>query len=181
MTALTEAHSTRHAADASGATYRQLDYWSRVGVIGEPGSGSGSRRRWTDRDIECLRVLTWVSSVFAAEFRAAHSASTLAAAARSLEAAPSRTSGYLALRQREALWVADSADLVAVLASLPCMVVIDLAAVAASPAVAPLRGDTAPANATAAGEPGAASGLSTFEKPDTPGRAATRHAGGVTY
>lgn len=44
-----KAHDLAHAA---GITYRQLDYWSRVGYLTErsPGAGSGSLRDYTDTE-----------------------------------------------------------------------------------------------------------------------------------
>lgn len=42
-------------------TYRQLDYWCRLGYLGEHhrnlGSGSGSRRHFTASDLEVLHAL----------------------------------------------------------------------------------------------------------------------------
>lgn len=31
----------------TGATYRQLDYWCRQGLIDLPGQGAGTHRRWS--------------------------------------------------------------------------------------------------------------------------------------
>lgn len=44
---------------ALGITYRQLDYWARMGYIHVDGSnaGSGSRRRFTPDDIDRLAVI----------------------------------------------------------------------------------------------------------------------------
>ena len=45
--------STFRVARMVGATYRQLDYWCRTGLLTPDGdaAGSGSRRRWSDRDV----------------------------------------------------------------------------------------------------------------------------------
>lgn len=43
----------------AGCTYRQLDYWTRVGYV-EPtigAHGSGSRRRFTGRDVAVVRAV----------------------------------------------------------------------------------------------------------------------------
>lgn len=44
---------------ATGATYRQLDYWSRCGFIqqGRPAPGSGQQRRWTYRDLLVVTLM----------------------------------------------------------------------------------------------------------------------------
>ena len=49
--------STRLAAIEAGLSYRQIDYWCRVGIVEptvEP-HGSGTRRLWAYRDIPALR------------------------------------------------------------------------------------------------------------------------------
>ena len=58
-------HSTSEAAALSGATFRQLDYWARTGVIAaaSPAQGSGSRRRWSDEEVRALSVLARVAAV----------------------------------------------------------------------------------------------------------------------
>lgn len=38
----------------AGCTYRQLDYWCRRGVLNNNAAGSGSRRTFTDEEIEAL-------------------------------------------------------------------------------------------------------------------------------
>lgn len=50
---------TRAAAERSGATYRQIDYWTRAGVIRPtvPADGSGSLRGWSDEDVVVLTAL----------------------------------------------------------------------------------------------------------------------------
>lgn len=48
------------ACSAAGITYRQLDYWSRTGLV-EPslrsGSGSGSQRLYSLRDVVVLKIV----------------------------------------------------------------------------------------------------------------------------
>lgn len=55
--------STRDAARISGATFRQLDYWERTGVLtaSVPAKGSGSRRYYTDREVHVATVLAALS------------------------------------------------------------------------------------------------------------------------
>lgn len=52
--------TSRDVADLVGVTYRQLDYWCRVGLLGDelahPG-GPGSRRAWSPEVIGRLRLL----------------------------------------------------------------------------------------------------------------------------
>lgn len=48
------------AADIAGITYRQLDYWTRTGLVSPSlaaASGSGSRRRYSYTDLLELRVI----------------------------------------------------------------------------------------------------------------------------
>ena len=43
-----------------GASFRQIDYWARIGLVVPSGgiaSGSGSRRGWTDDDVALLRLV----------------------------------------------------------------------------------------------------------------------------
>ncbi len=54
-----ESFTSREAVDLAEVTYRQADYWTRLGLI-EPmtgAHGSGSRRRWSIEDILALRVV----------------------------------------------------------------------------------------------------------------------------
>lgn len=52
--------SSPQACQASGITYRQMDYWVRTGLItpsfGEA-QGSGTSRRWSPEDVVALRVV----------------------------------------------------------------------------------------------------------------------------
>lgn len=52
--------SGTHAAEIVGITYRRLDYWARTDLVrpsGTDASGSGSRRRYTYRDLLELKVI----------------------------------------------------------------------------------------------------------------------------
>lgn len=52
--------STPEVCRLTGATYRQVDYWCRVGLI-RPGlcdaRGSGTRRRFTEDDVAALKAV----------------------------------------------------------------------------------------------------------------------------
>ena len=55
-----EGYSCKRASEIAGITYRQLDYWARTGLVGPTlarASGSGSRRRYSYRDLLELRVV----------------------------------------------------------------------------------------------------------------------------
>lgn len=52
--------STRDVSDLTGATYRQVDYWARQGWLTpsvEECRGSGTARRWSDQDVQDVRLL----------------------------------------------------------------------------------------------------------------------------
>lgn len=53
-------YSTVDVVELTGATYRQLDYWSRTGtlVAAVEARGSGTQRRYTYRQALIARVLT---------------------------------------------------------------------------------------------------------------------------
>ena len=60
MTASIEAYSGTKAAQIVGITYRQLDYWARTDLVRPTlgdASGSGSRRRYSYRDLLELRMI----------------------------------------------------------------------------------------------------------------------------
>jgi hypothetical protein len=44
---------------ATGATYRQIDYWTRVGYLepATPTPGSGTHREWTRHDLAVTRTI----------------------------------------------------------------------------------------------------------------------------
>lgn len=54
-----ETISSREACDLADVSYRQVDYWTRIGLVrpDTPARGSGSRRRWTLQDAVVLRVV----------------------------------------------------------------------------------------------------------------------------
>ena len=57
---MTEGYSGREAADIVGITCRQLDYWARTDLIRPSladAKGSGSRRRYSYRDLVELRMI----------------------------------------------------------------------------------------------------------------------------
>ena len=51
--------TSRQVCDEAGISYRQLDYWSRQGVLGDDNRdrGSGNKRRWTRRQAVTLAVV----------------------------------------------------------------------------------------------------------------------------
>lgn len=53
------------AAELAGVTYRQLDYWTREGLVRpcRPARGSGSSRRYSTGEVELLRVIGVLSSM----------------------------------------------------------------------------------------------------------------------
>jgi DNA-binding transcriptional MerR regulator len=60
---LTTWFTTREVVEMTGATYRQIDYWCRTGLI--PGHtesvGSGRRRRFTEQDVKRARLVLLAS------------------------------------------------------------------------------------------------------------------------
>lgn len=57
---MNEGFSGTHAAKVVGITYRQLDYWARTDLIRPSltdAAGSGSRRRYSYKDLLELRVI----------------------------------------------------------------------------------------------------------------------------
>lgn len=56
----TPAYSSQDVCALTGATYRQLDYWAKTGLlcpsISDP-RGQGNPRRWSHRDIEAVIVI----------------------------------------------------------------------------------------------------------------------------
>lgn len=58
--AIAEGYSGRKAAEVVGITYRQLDYWARTDLVRPSladANGSGSRRRYSYRDLLELKVV----------------------------------------------------------------------------------------------------------------------------
>jgi DNA-binding transcriptional MerR regulator len=53
-------YSTREVCDLAGVTYRQLDYWTRAGMIRPSirnAFGSGHYRRWDDDDVVLVQAV----------------------------------------------------------------------------------------------------------------------------
>jgi len=59
MTITERTYSSHEVARMVGVSYRQLDYWIRVGTIDMPDGmpGSGRQRVWTPDDVARLRVI----------------------------------------------------------------------------------------------------------------------------
>lgn len=57
--------STRQVGTLVGASFRQLDHWSRKGYVGDPMKriGSGHQRSWSSEDIRGAYVLTILSNL----------------------------------------------------------------------------------------------------------------------
>lgn len=58
-------YSSAEACALAGLSYRQLDYWQRIGTMTAhtPARGSGSRRQFTAQQVFVLAVLRHVSSL----------------------------------------------------------------------------------------------------------------------
>lgn len=52
--------SSATALEQTGATYRQLDYWARVGYVHPLGNGAGcgSRRRWPELELDVAAAMS---------------------------------------------------------------------------------------------------------------------------
>lgn len=58
---------SKELIDRSGASYRQIDYWCRHGIIapvGNPAPGSGSRKEWDEGLVERCAFLAAMSRLF---------------------------------------------------------------------------------------------------------------------
>ena len=56
--------STNDVVAATGATYRQVDYWVRTGLVpgqSPEGPGSGHRRRWHPAQVNRVRLILLAS------------------------------------------------------------------------------------------------------------------------
>lgn len=51
--------SSKQVCELGGCTYRQLDYWARLGWITPEvqAEGSGTQRRWSPQAVDIVRVL----------------------------------------------------------------------------------------------------------------------------
>ena len=57
-------YRSTEACDVAGVTYRQLDYWARVGIIApsiQPAAGYGSSRRYSFDDVVALTLVRVLS------------------------------------------------------------------------------------------------------------------------
>lgn len=53
-------YTSPEAVKLSGVSYRMLEYWDLAGYVSptiRPATGSGSRRLYSERDVEALRIL----------------------------------------------------------------------------------------------------------------------------
>lgn len=64
ITTTTTMFSTREACVLAGISYRQADYWARIGLIDPeaPARGSGTRRRWNRHQVLMLAALAQTGS-----------------------------------------------------------------------------------------------------------------------
>jgi hypothetical protein len=63
MTTTTDLLSTPELCYLTGASYRQIDYWTRTGVLtpAVPATGQGSERGWSEASIAPCRALVALS------------------------------------------------------------------------------------------------------------------------
>jgi hypothetical protein len=75
--------STAEMCKRTGATYRRVDYWTRQGVVCPTidCAGSGSRRKWAERQVRIVHMVSDLSNLGATE-------PVLKAAVRSIELWP---------------------------------------------------------------------------------------------
>ena len=63
MTTVTT-YTTTEVTAMTGASYRQVDYWARTGRIpGQTNPGTGHYRRWTEEQVERVRLLMRASKL----------------------------------------------------------------------------------------------------------------------
>lgn len=75
MKTTTEGYSSRQVCERTGLTYRQLDYWVRIGAIGpsiSAADGYGSHRRFSDDDVRQIRVVVAVHGAVDVSRSSAH-------------------------------------------------------------------------------------------------------------
>jgi len=64
---LAVAYTSAEIVAAAGCTYRQLDYWARVGYVTpsiREAAGQGSQRLWSADDLDDVRRMTAAAAVF---------------------------------------------------------------------------------------------------------------------
>lgn len=116
--------STSEVAAVAHASYRQLDWWCRTGVLApsvDPGEGSGLRRRYSQHDALVAKVLARLSRLGAA-------ADALRAASASLGSLDAFTA-YLVVDEQGCVYRTDDPGAVIVLRALGSAWVVDLSAV----------------------------------------------------
>lgn len=57
-----DAYGSLEVVELAGCSYRQLDYWCRIGALGGGATGSGSRRQFTTTDVMVVRGLARLSA-----------------------------------------------------------------------------------------------------------------------
>jgi excisionase family DNA binding protein len=50
-------YTTPQVAELTGATYRMIDHWTSRGFLPETATGSGSRRRFTEAELDTVRLV----------------------------------------------------------------------------------------------------------------------------
>lgn len=65
---MTDTYTWQAMRDRKLPTYRQIDYWCRTGAITptRAASGSGSRREWTEHELDKLEALAHLTDAFRA-------------------------------------------------------------------------------------------------------------------
>lgn len=133
-------YSTKRVSEMTGATYRQLDRWARLGVVGPAANGSGSRRRWSTNEVLTARVLA-AANIAVKPRRAFDSggldASVLDAIVAAYVGARYPRSGYIVFSSDQAEYVEQLRPFVA---SAGAAVVIDLASALSTPALLAIGG-----------------------------------------
>jgi DNA-binding transcriptional MerR regulator len=69
-----ETYTTVQICEMTGATYRQIDFWVRRNLIpglAQQATGSGSRRRFTEANVERVRLLLRASRLSTASLEQA--------------------------------------------------------------------------------------------------------------
>ncbi len=90
MNETTRRFSSDETVEITGLTYRQIDYWCRVGAFGDPNrnTGSGHARRFSRRDLIAGRVLLAVSQITVALSRQGVANDRAAEVAEAVRATP---------------------------------------------------------------------------------------------
>lgn len=128
--------STTEVVTLAGASYRQLDYWSRCGVfdvlpefVATP--GSGVPRRWTPEHVQALTVCSRIADSFTDDTSASRKnipTAVLRATVTELHRAGFPTHGLLLVAADVAIWSDDPDQIVASLLAGPAWLVLPLRA-----------------------------------------------------